>query len=107
MSPWEMQSLAAQFAAHARALPVAEREQLRVVLSEGLLPVPPALNQKLVVAIAEIPRPAVAEDAAQGEAGPENKPGAAPPLAASTKRDGDAALPSAQIRPAAASRAQR
>jgi len=103
----EMQSLAAQFAAHARALPVAEREQLRAVLSEGLLPVPPDLNRKLVVAIAEIPRPSVAEDSAQGGVGPEKKPGAAPPLAARTKRDDEAALPSAPIRPAAAAPAQR
>lgn len=57
LSEPEMRALSAQFADEARKLPEKEREQLRKVLDEGLLPVPPDLNHMLVVAIAEIPRP--------------------------------------------------
>jgi len=69
LSEPEMRALSGEFADQARKLSEKEREQLRKVLDEGLLPVPPDLNHMLVVAIAEIPRapaePAVA-DAAGG-----------------------------------------
>jgi len=57
----EMRALSEHFAAEARNLPVEDREKLRTVLEEGLLPVPPDLNRMLVVAVAEIPRPPPAE----------------------------------------------
>ena len=45
----EMRALSEHFAAEARSLPVEDREKLRTVLEEGLLPVPPDLNRMLVV----------------------------------------------------------
>jgi|GEM_PF-1113680 len=86
----EMRELSAHFAAQARTLPVDEREQLRKVLDEGLLPVPADLNQRLVVAIAEIPRaPADADPALPlAEDGKPRSAAKLPqPLAATTARE--------------------
>jgi hypothetical protein len=78
LSEPEMRALSGQFADEARKLPEKEREQLRKVLEEGLLPVPPDLNHMLVVAIAEIPRapaePALAEPQDGGAAKPAAEP---------------------------------
>ena len=51
----EMRQLTAQFAAQVRTMAPEDRAQLRTVLDEGLLPVPPDLNRMLIVAVAEIP----------------------------------------------------
>jgi hypothetical protein len=71
----EMRELSDRFAAQARALSEEDREKLRKVIREGLLPVPPDLNRYLVLAIANLPAPpadaAVAgEDAAPIKAKP-------------------------------------
>ncbi|MDX1375393.1 MAG: hypothetical protein R3357_07530 [Burkholderiales bacterium] len=91
LSEGEMRELSAHFAARARALPAEDREQLRKVLQEGLLPVPPDLNQKLVLAIAEIPRAPVAEEAAS--AGEQADGGSRQPLAARAPSEALAATP--------------
>jgi len=77
LSEPEMRALAVQFADEARKLPEKERQQLREVLEEGLLPVPPDLSHMLVVAIAEIPR-APAEPAAAPKPQPRGRGGEAP-----------------------------
>jgi len=118
----EMRELAAHFAAQARTLPFEEREQLRKVLDEGLLPVPPDLNRKLVVAIAAIPRPPRSDEFAQPEDGKgqaaaepqEQKRTARQPLAATTPREEPVptqasalqALPEVTLRPTPAAAAQ-
>ena len=53
----EMRELSVRFAAEARGLPEEDREKLRTVLEEGLLPVPPDLNKRLVLAISDLPAP--------------------------------------------------
>jgi hypothetical protein len=78
LSEPEMRALSAQFADEARKLPEKEREQLRKVLEEGLLPVPPDLNYMLVVAIAEIPRPPAEPALAEQQDGGAAKPPAEP-----------------------------
>jgi hypothetical protein len=118
----EMRELSAHFAAQARTLPLEEREQLRMVLDEGLLPVPPDLNRKLVVAIAALPRPP-GEDASPQPDGGKDQAAAEPrerkhiaqqPLAATkpaeesapTKATALQALPEVTLRPAPAAAAQ-
>jgi len=64
LSEPEMRAVTAQFAAQVREMPPEERAQLRKVLDENLLPVPPDLNRMLSVAVAEIPQ-APAEQTAQ------------------------------------------
>ena len=114
----EMRALSERFAAQARRLPVEEREQLRKALDEGLLPVPPDLNRRLVVAIAEIPRPP-RDEATEPPDGGKEQAATAPqaqqrmvrqPLAATTPRAEPEptpasvlqALPEVTLRPAAA-----
>jgi hypothetical protein len=100
----EMRELSAHFAAQARALPVDEREQLRKVLEEGLLPVPPDLNQRLVVAIAEIPRPPADAGPAQAlaeDAKPKSPAQLPPPIAATAPREAPAPAPPVTAGPAA------
>lgn len=78
----EMRELSNQFAAQARALSAEDREKLRKVIREGLLPVPPDLNNYLVLAIADLPAPpvdaavATREDTAAGIAKPTAAPSA-------------------------------
>ncbi len=105
----EMRQLSEQFVAQARTLPEAEREQLRKVLNEGLLPVPPDLNQRLVVAMRSIPRAPAAEVPGQPgleDVAPRNatrlRPqveAASPPLAATTRDDPAPAAPAAPAAP--------
>jgi len=100
----EMRQVSEQFVAQARTLPEAEREQLRKVLGEGLLPVPPDLNQRLVVAMRSIPRapaaevsgqPTVEDVAPRDPARVRPKPGtASQPIAATTR---EKAAPPAQV----------
>jgi len=117
----EMRELSERFAAQARGLPVEEREQLRRALDEGLLPVPPDLNRRLVVAVAEIPRPPRDEASGQPDGGKEpaatapqaQKSMARQPLAATTSRAEPEptpaaalqALPEVILRPATAAQA--
>ena len=62
----EMRMLSAEFAVQARTLASDDRENLRKVLEEGLLPVPPDLNKMLVAEIRALPpATAVAEPAPQ------------------------------------------
>lgn len=119
----EMRELSAHFAAQARALPFEEREQLRMVLEEGLLPVPPDLNRKLVVAVAALPRPPREDESAQPDgnkapvaAEPQQQKRVAQqqPPAATTAREEPAptqaaalqALPEVTLRPPPAAAAQ-
>lgn len=118
----EMRELSAHFATQAGSLPFEEREQLRKVLEEGLLPVPPDLNRKLVVAIAALPRPPQDGESAQPAGGKdqaaaepqERKRIARQPLAATTPPEESApaqaaalqALPEVTLRPAPAAAAQ-
>jgi len=64
----EMRAVTAQFAAQVRTLSPEERAQLRKVLDEGLLPVPPDLNRMLSVAVAEIPQRQPEQTAAAAQA---------------------------------------
>jgi hypothetical protein len=115
----EMRALSEHFAAEARKLPVEDREKLRTVLEEGLLPVPPDLNRMLVVAVAEIPRPPpnepipVAQDGGAGKGAAKPKPRASKVAAESndldavvvTRRDApQAAEPPPRVRSTAAPR---
>jgi hypothetical protein len=59
----EMRAVTAQFVTQVRGMSVDERAQLRKVLDENLLPVPPDLNHMLSVAVAEIPQPPPAQTA--------------------------------------------
>jgi hypothetical protein len=63
----EMRELSVRFSLEARELPEEDLEKLRQVLENGLLPVPPDLNARLVLAISDIPtRPS--ETPAAGDA---------------------------------------
>lgn len=84
----ELRALTAQFTAQARTLSAEERVQLRKLLEEGLLPVPPELNRMLVVAVAEIPaspteQAKAEQDSGRGGSTARPKPQAATSLAAS------------------------
>ncbi len=95
----ERRQLSEQFVAQARGLPEPEREQLRKLLDEGLLPVPPDLNQRLVVAMRSIPRAPAAEGVAPRDpvaVRPESG-AASQPLTASTREE--AAPPAAFAAP--------
>jgi len=74
----EMRELAERFVDQARTLPEKDREQLRLVLNEGLLPVPPDLNKILVVAMRDLPPAALPDATAVADGKPGNAPGAKP-----------------------------
>lgn len=65
----EMRAVTTQFAAQVRGMSADERAQLRKVLDENLLPVPPDLNRMLSVAVAEIPLPPPTQTAQTPQAG--------------------------------------
>jgi hypothetical protein len=52
----EMRAVTAQFATQVLEMKPEDRKQLRKVLDEGLLPVPPDLNRMLVAAVRDIPQ---------------------------------------------------
>ena len=74
----EMRELAERFVDQARTLPEEERTQLRFVLSEGLLPVPPDLNAMLVVAMRDLPVAPVQDGTAPADGKPASPPSAKP-----------------------------
>jgi len=103
----EMRALSEHFAAEARNLPVEDREKLRTVLEEGLLPVPPDLNRMLVVAVAEIPRPPPTEPVPVAQDGGAGKVAAEPndvDAVVVTRRDAPQAAEPPRVRSTAAPR---
>jgi hypothetical protein len=95
----EMRQLTTQFAAQVRTLTPEERLQLRKVLDEGLLPVPADLNRMLVVAVAEIPQPPVAQASANPPA--KSKDAAAPGRQAQSAARGPATFRALSVMPGA------
>jgi hypothetical protein len=95
----ELRQLTTQFAAQARALSPEERMQLRKVLDEGLLPVPPDLNRMLVAAVAEIPQPPV--DQASANPPPNGKDQATPGPRAEPAARGPATFRALSVLPGA------
>lgn len=68
----EMRQVTAQFAARVRELSPEERAQLRKVLDDGLLPVPPDLNRMLIASVADIPQPPVNQASVDPNSGDKN-----------------------------------